>query len=256
MAGIDRQAERLHTSIVARRLPYTHFYHGDRDRDQVSRGRSAAAWRAARCGRFSAATRRANSRATCSTTRRIARCARGRRFCAFATTADRCVLTHKRLPDAGPGEDRHKHRIETETVVSDGRCPGRDLSFAGIGRSVSLRKVAFGVERRRRALRGRRDADWQLCGAGRHARSGSIAVAARLGVNPGEYMTLSYGRLFDQWRVEHHSSAEHLTFDGDCSVAGPKIRRFLADIRSLTNVRLHQPDAASSATIKSPTSGR
>ena len=38
-------------------------------------------------------------------------------------------------------------------------------------------------------------------------------VAARLGVTPDEYMTLSYGRLFDQWRAEHHSSAEHLTFD-------------------------------------------
>jgi len=34
--------------------------------------------------------------------------------------AGRCLLTHKRLPDAGPGEDRHKHRIETETEISDG----------------------------------------------------------------------------------------------------------------------------------------
>ena len=25
-------------------------------------------------------------------------------------------------------------------------------------------------------------------------------------------MTLSYGRLFDLWREEHHSTAQHLTF--------------------------------------------
>ena len=30
------------------------------------------------------------------------------------------IVTHKRLPDVGPGEDRHKHRIETETEVADG----------------------------------------------------------------------------------------------------------------------------------------
>ena len=34
--------------------------------------------------------------------------------------AGRWTLTHKRLPDVGPGEDSHKHRIETETEVSDG----------------------------------------------------------------------------------------------------------------------------------------
>jgi len=26
-------------------------------------------------------------------------------------------------------------------------------------------------------------------------------------------MTLSYGRLFEQWRDENHSTAEHLTFE-------------------------------------------
>src|ERR1700744_4167198 len=30
------------------------------------------------------------------------------------------TVTHKRLPDVGPGEDAHKHRIETETEVADG----------------------------------------------------------------------------------------------------------------------------------------
>ena len=46
--------------------------------------------------------------------------------------AGRCILTHKRLPDVGPGEDTHKHRIETETEVSDGEA------LAQVFRSLGL----------------------------------------------------------------------------------------------------------------------
>ena len=41
-------------------------------------------------------------------------------------------------------------------------------------------------------------------------------AAARLGVDPAQYITLSYGRLFELWRNERHSAAENLTF-GDCA---------------------------------------
>ena len=34
--------------------------------------------------------------------------------------AGKWTVTHKRLPDVGPGEDAHKHRVETETEVGDG----------------------------------------------------------------------------------------------------------------------------------------
>ena len=34
--------------------------------------------------------------------------------------AGRWLVTHKRLPDVGPGEDTHKHRFESETEVADG----------------------------------------------------------------------------------------------------------------------------------------
>src|ERR1035441_494477 len=34
--------------------------------------------------------------------------------------AGRWTITHKRVPDDGVGEDRHKHRVETETEVADG----------------------------------------------------------------------------------------------------------------------------------------
>jgi adenylate cyclase class 2 len=38
-------------------------------------------------------------------------------------------------------------------------------------------------------------------------------TAERLGVAPSQYITLSYGRLFELWRDQHHSAAEDLTFD-------------------------------------------
>jgi adenylate cyclase class 2 len=124
----------------------------------------------------------------------------------------RCLLTHKRLPDIGPGEDKHKHRIETETVVSDGEA------LAQIFRSLGLVE-AFRYEKWR--------SEWSD-GEGHcvvdETPIGNFAelegspewidrVAARLGVEPAQYMTLSYGRLFDLWREEHHSTVQHLTFD-------------------------------------------
>jgi adenylate cyclase class 2 len=122
------------------------------------------------------------------------------------------TLTHKRLPDNRPGEDRHKHRIETETQVSDG------TALAEVFRSLGL-IPAFRYEKWR--------AEWSD-GEGHcvvdETPIGCYAelegdpewidrTAARLGVSHAQYMTLSYGRLFEQWRAEHHSSAEDLTFD-------------------------------------------
>lgn len=124
----------------------------------------------------------------------------------------RCVLTHKRLPDAGPGEDRHKHRIETETVVSDGDA------LAEIFRSLGLVE-AFRYEKwRSEWTDGEGHCVVDETPIGNFAElEGAPAwidrVAGRLGVNPSDYLTLSYGRLFDQWRVERNSTAQHLTFE-------------------------------------------
>ena len=122
------------------------------------------------------------------------------------------TLTHKRIPDTGPGEDRHKHRIETETEISDGKA------LAEVFQSLGL-IPAFRYEKWR--------SEWSD-GEGHcvvdETPIGNFAelegepawidrVAAKLGVAHTEYMTLSYGRLFEQWREEHHSPAEHLTFE-------------------------------------------
>lgn len=123
----------------------------------------------------------------------------------------RWSVTHKRLPDNGVGEDRHKHRVETETAVADGEV------LAEIFLSLGL-VAAFRYEKWR--------SEW-TDGEGHcvvdETPIGNFAelegrpewidgVAARLGVAQSEYMTLSYGRLFEVWRAEHQSNAEDLTF--------------------------------------------
>jgi len=125
--------------------------------------------------------------------------------------AGRCLLTHKRLPESGPGEDTHKHRIETETLVSDG------AALAQVFLSIGL-VAAFHYEKWR--------TEWED-GEGHcvvdETPLGNFAelegpaqwidrTAERLGITQQQYITLSYGRLFEQWREEHGSAAENLTF--------------------------------------------
>src|ERR1035437_4563144 len=51
--------------------------------------------------------------------------------------AGRWTVTHKRLPDIGPGEDTHKHRIETETEIADGEALAQ--VFLSIGLTAAFR---------------------------------------------------------------------------------------------------------------------
>jgi adenylate cyclase class 2 len=125
--------------------------------------------------------------------------------------AGRWLLTHKRLPDVGPGEDTHKHRIETETDVSDGDA------LAQVFHSLGL-VPAFRYEKWR--------TEWSQ-GDGHcvvdETPIGNFAelegppewidhAAASLAIGPADYITLSYGRLFEIWRLQHNSTAEDLTF--------------------------------------------
>jgi adenylate cyclase class 2 len=125
--------------------------------------------------------------------------------------AGRCLMTHKRLPDSGVGEDRHKHRIETETEVSDGEA------LAAVFLSLGL-VAAFRYEKWRTEWSdGEGHCVVDETPIGNYAElEGSAewidSAAARLGIDPAQYMTLSYGRLFELWRQEHHSAAGDLTF--------------------------------------------
>jgi adenylate cyclase class 2 len=125
--------------------------------------------------------------------------------------AGRWTLTHKRLPDSGPGEDRHKHRIETETTVSDGDA------LAEVFRSLGL-VPAFRYEKwRTEWTDGQGHCVVDETPIGNYAELEGHdewidRTAARLGIDAAEHLTLSYGRLFDLWREEHNSAAQDLTF--------------------------------------------
>ncbi len=126
--------------------------------------------------------------------------------------AGRWTLTHKRLPDGAPGEDRHKHRVETETEIADGDA------LAEVFRSLGL-VAAFRYEKWR--------TEWADCEGHcvvDETPIGNFAelegdgewidrASARLGVDRSSYLTLSYGRLFEQWCADRRSSARDLTFE-------------------------------------------
>jgi adenylate cyclase class 2 len=125
--------------------------------------------------------------------------------------AGRCILTHKRLPDVGPGEDRHKHRIETETEVADGEA------LAQVFLSLGL-VAAFCYEKWRTEWSdGEGHCVVDETPIGDYAELEGSAewidrAATRLGIEAAQYITLSYGRLFDLWREQNNSTAEDLTF--------------------------------------------
>ncbi|HUN85733.1 MAG TPA: class IV adenylate cyclase [Terracidiphilus sp.] len=135
--------------------------------------------------------------------------------------AGRWTVTHKRIPDSGIGEDRHKHRVETETEVADG------VALAEVFLSLGL-IAAFRYEKWR--------SEWSdgegYCVVdetpiGNYAELEGAPewidrATAQLGIAPSEYMTLSYGRLFEQWQQEHHSKAQHLTFEDILKSSGAK----------------------------------
>jgi adenylate cyclase class 2 len=130
--------------------------------------------------------------------------------------AGRWVLTHKRVPDSGIGEDRHKHRVETETEVADGHA------LAEVFRSAGLEPV-FRYEKWRTEWadsEGHCVVDETPVGIYAELEGSPEWIDRRcheLGIAPEERLTLSYGRLFDQWREQTGSTAQDLTF---AAVAG------------------------------------
>jgi adenylate cyclase class 2 len=125
--------------------------------------------------------------------------------------AGRWTLTHKRLPGPGPGDARHKHRVETETGIADGDALTELFLSLGL-------VAAFRYEKWRSEWidgEGHCVIDETPIGDYAELEGASAWIdrsAARLGVDPAQYVTLSYGRLFEAWREEHSSSAQNLTF--------------------------------------------
>jgi adenylate cyclase, class 2 len=124
---------------------------------------------------------------------------------------DSWVLTHKCLP---PGHDpgaRHKRRVETETEVVDGDALGAIFTHLGYG-------PVFVYEKWRTEYadaNGHCVLDQTPIGAFAELEGPEEwidATSGRLGLDPASLMTMSYGRLFDDWRIETGSSASDMTF--------------------------------------------
>ena len=132
--------------------------------------------------------------------------------------AGRWVLTHKRVPDSGIGEDRHKHRVETETEVADGHALAEVLRSAGL-------EPVFRYEKWRTEWadsEGHCVVDETPVGIYAELEGSPEWIDRRcneLGIAPEERLTLSYGRLFDRWREQTGSTAQDLTFAAVASAA-------------------------------------
>jgi adenylate cyclase, class 2 len=122
------------------------------------------------------------------------------------------TITHKCLTRDNDPAARHKRREETETSVADGEAMGHIFTqlgytpafvyekwrteFADSTGHCVLDETPIGIYAE---LEG--PEDW-IDSTGR-----------KLGIDPAHFSTLSYGRLFDQWRDRTGSSAQNLTFD-------------------------------------------
>jgi adenylate cyclase, class 2 len=124
---------------------------------------------------------------------------------------DHWLLTHKCLPHNNDPQARHKHRVETETEVSDGEALSVIFSQLGYQPAFTYEKwrteyaddtghcvldetpIGFFAE-----LEG--PGEW------------IDAMASRLRLDPSSLMTLSYGRLFEEWRETTGSTVTDLTF--------------------------------------------
>ena len=122
------------------------------------------------------------------------------------------VVTHKSVPSGLTDDGRHKQRIETETEVADGPVMAQIFEALGYG-------PVFVYEKWRTEWahdQGHCVLDETPLGVYAELE-GPIewidATAASLGIGEEEYITLSYGRIFENWRNAVQSSAKNFTFD-------------------------------------------
>jgi len=126
--------------------------------------------------------------------------------------AGRWTVTHKRLPNVGPGEDTHKHRMENETEVADGAV--LEEIFLSLGLVAAFRYEKWRAE----WTDGEGHCVIDETPIGNYAELEGPAEwidrsAACLCIDPAQYITLSYGRLFERWCEQHNSTAQDLTFE-------------------------------------------
>lgn len=124
---------------------------------------------------------------------------------------DRWIVTSKCLPRHNDPSARHKHRDETETEVKDGEAIGHIFAQLGF-------QPVFIYEKWRTEFAdstGHCVLDETPIGVYAELEGPPEwidATGRRLGIDPRELITLSYGRLFEEWRQQTGSQAQNLTF--------------------------------------------
>ncbi len=128
---------------------------------------------------------------------------------------ERWVVTHKRHPEDEDAASRFKVRIETESEVSDGEAITE--IFTRLGFEPAFRYEKFRSEYSHpRASAGHVVVDETPIGvyAELEGPTGWIdQTLVALGVDAGDCLTESYGRLFTAWKKRTGSPAENLTFE-------------------------------------------
>ncbi len=124
---------------------------------------------------------------------------------------DRWIVTYKCLPKDHDPNAPHKRREETETQVEDGEAIGHIFEQLGFVPSFTYEKWRTEFS----DATGHCVLDETPVGVYAELEGPSPwidATGPKLGLSPSEFITLSYGRLFDQWRERTGSAAENLTF--------------------------------------------
>lgn len=133
---------------------------------------------------------------------------------------DRWLLTHKCMPADHDPAARHKRRVETETEVADGDALG--IIFCQLGY-----EPVFIYEKWRAEYSdgiGHCVLDETPIGDFAELEGPEQwidASCARLDIDPSSLLTLSYGRLFEQWREATGSQAGDMTFEESPSTRRP-----------------------------------
>ncbi len=125
------------------------------------------------------------------------------------------VVTHKRHPDDEDTGSRYKVRIETESEVADG--PTLAEIFTRLGFGPTFRYEKFRTEYSHPDAPGAHLVlDETPIGIYAELEGPTPWIdrtLAQLNVDVGACLTLSYGKLFLEWKQQTGSPAENLTFE-------------------------------------------
>ena len=121
------------------------------------------------------------------------------------------VVTHKSVPTGISESGRHKNRVETETLVEDGPALGTVFEALGF-------VPVFVYEKWRTEWadnEGHCVVDETPLGIYAELEGPSAwidATAQKLGITESDFITLSYGRIFENWRDKSGCEATNFTF--------------------------------------------